>query len=124
MKKRKRVITIAILLVLIGITNTILLLGVLSQEELPFTLWKLAALIFVSTALAMGYNWARWLSVILSGLIGICLIIAMLSILGEKSYLPNRELPMSWFITVSMAYLAISGYLMFSSNINREITRR
>jgi uncharacterized protein with PQ loop repeat len=124
MKRRKRATTIAALLILTGILNTILSIEAFNQEELPLALWKLATLTFVSTALAMGYNWARWLTAILSGLNGMALTATMLSILGEKSYLPNKELQMTWFLIIGITYFIISGYLMFSSKINREITRR
>jgi hypothetical protein len=123
MKRRRRILTVAGLLVIIALIDFVLLMSVGSDEPNLMSLWRLVLTGVLSVFLALGKNSARWVTVVLTalGAFGGFMITAILLVSGN---IPEGSgLLIAWVVVVTVAYGAISAFLAFSSGVTREIRR-
>lgn len=123
MKKRRRLITVAALLVLLAVVDFVLLLRLEDDTPLLIRSWRLFLTVLLGTFLAMGKNSARWITVILCGLgaLGCFMALAMLLVAGAFGQSPAPIL--AWLVIAMIAYGTISAFLVFNQGVAREIRR-
>jgi peptidoglycan/LPS O-acetylase OafA/YrhL len=126
MKRRRRLIIVAGVLVAISVTNLIIIqaIGAGDAQPLIIRVWNAFLTGLLALFLVLGKNSARWITVFLCGLgslggfIGITAILVMGGIDA-----PYANLFLSWLAVVTVVYGFISGYLAYSSGVAREIRR-
>ena len=126
MRKRRRILAVAALLVLIAVIDFILLghLGVSESEPVLIRSWRLFLTVLLALFLALGKNSARWIVIVLTGLgaLGGFVGAATLAVAGLTGVKHGMFL-LIWLLCLTIVYGGISAFLAFSSGVAREIRR-
>lgn len=123
MKRRRRILTVAGVLVALALVDFILSMSGDSGEPRIIGVWRFLITLLLAFFLARGKNSARWLTVMTTGFsaVGGFMFMAIL--------LASREMPEgSGYLFVGVGVLtilygAIAAFLAFSSGVTREIRR-
>jgi peptidoglycan/LPS O-acetylase OafA/YrhL len=121
MKKRRRLVTVAVLLVAIAALNVVILSEMEGGDPPLVRAWRLFLTVILALFLALGKNTARWIIVILTGLGALGGIAGVAILIAADIGLPISIV--AWLSIMTLLYTAISAYLAFSSGIAREIRR-
>jgi peptidoglycan/LPS O-acetylase OafA/YrhL len=121
MKKRRRLITIAILLVVIAALNMVILQNTNAGEPPLISGWRLFLTLILSLFLALGKNTARWITAILTGLGSLGGIAGLAMLIAAKIEVP--ALIYVWMAAMTVLYAGIFAFLVFSPGVAREIRR-
>jgi peptidoglycan/LPS O-acetylase OafA/YrhL len=121
MKKRRRLVTVAVLLVAIAALNVVILSEMEGGDPPLVRAWRLFLTVILALFLALGKNTARWIIVILTGLGALGGIAGIAILIAADIGLPISIV--AWLSIMTLLYTAISAYLAFSSGIAREIRR-
>lgn len=126
MKKRRRILTVAALLVLLAVIDFILLGYIDANETEPVLIrsWRLFLTVLLAIFLALGKNSARWIVIILTGLGALAGFIgaATLAAAGLEG-MKHGVFLLTWLSCITVVYAGISAFLAFSSGVRREIRR-
>jgi len=126
MKKRRRILTVAGILVAIAVVDFIVLnyAGVGDGEPMLVRTWRLFLTCLLSFFLALGKNSARWLVVILTGLGSLgCFVAASLLLASGGVHDEGGPIIFTWLVIIMISYGIISAYLAYSTGVSREIRR-
>ena len=126
MKKRRRILTVAGLLVVIAVVDFVILdqSGISDGEPLLIRSWRLFLTCLLSFFLALGKNSARWIVIILTGLGALGGFIATALLLASGGVASVGGYPLLvWLVVCTLAYGIISAYLAYSTGVAREIRR-
>ena len=121
MKKRRRLVTVAVLLVAIAALNVVILSEMEGGDPPLVRAWRLFLTVILALFLALGKNTARWIIVILTGLGALGGIAGVAILIAADARLPFSIV--AWLSIMTLLYTGISAYLAFSSGIAREIRR-
>jgi hypothetical protein len=121
MRKRRRLVAVAALLVTIAALNMFILSEMEGGDPPLVRGWRLFLTVLLALFLALGKNTARWIIVVLTGFGALGGIAGVAVLIAADTGLPISVVV--WLSIMTVLYTGISAYLVFSSGIAREIRR-
>lgn len=123
MKKRRRLLSVAAVLVVLAISDFIVMRGAGDIEPPLVQGWRLFITVVVALYLARGTSSARWLVVILSVLTSLVGVVAvgLLAITGALD--PAFRYLLWWFGFLAFAHAIVAYFLAYSQGVAREVRR-
>ena len=123
MKQRRRLLTTAAVLSAMACINFSVFEAPMSSNLTLMQIWYLCLTLLLAAGLAFGKGWARWMIVILTVWIGSINAIFLIRIVLANNYVNANWTVILWAAALSLVYLFISCYLVFSAGVAREINR-
>lgn len=120
MKKRRRILTVAGVLLLIAMVNLALISGT-EMEPITVSVWRLVVSGVLAFFLVLGKNSARWITVVVTAIGAFQALVATSMLLIEGPVEGDAVFVVSWFLLVTLMYGTTSGFLAFSTGVSREI---
>ena len=121
MKKRRRLVAVAVLLVAIAIINVFVVVPMETIDSPLNRGWWLFLTVILSIFLALGKNTARWIAAILTCLGALAGLAGVAILLAADAKIPLGVV--AWMGVMTVLYTAISAFLAFSPGVAREIRR-
>jgi hypothetical protein len=121
MKKRRRLIAVAVLLVAIAVLDLLLLSQMEAGDPPLIRGWRCFLTVVLAVFLALAKNTARWITVILTGLGAIAGTAGLAIFIAADTHLPLAIIV--WMAIMTLLYAGISAFLAFSPGVAREIRR-
>lgn len=121
MKKRRRHIAVAVVLVAIAVVDVLVLSQMEAGDPPLIRGWRCFLTVILAVFLALAKNTARWITVILTGLGAIGGTAGVAIFIAADAHLPIAVVV--WLAIMTVLYAGISAYLAFSPGIAREIRR-
>ncbi len=123
MKRRRRILTVAGVLMAIALVDFLLFIDVDYGEPKMISIWRLFVTGLLAYFLAMGKNFARWITVVLTGLGAIAGFLGISIFLVSGDFPPGSVYLLIWLGITTVTYALISAFLAFSAGVTREIRR-